>query len=404
MGWNEFVVDVRGLQRLITINILEILELPIFAYHTYYTSKHMYNWMKWLRLLGGWHFIAATAIKPPKAACQFAADDILLYKFCYNIQWIYFTIWEKGKEELSPLQYHFKSLHIISRHYKKSLLRSQIYHGYEELSTDTNYPIWRRQKLPYMKKTRKKKQVCGAACFMAAEIKFSEDVRPSVTPFWQCSCHGIILKFSGSYYHWQTRCPCKSSRSKVKVTEVMTPFSRFWTLAPVWIHIWQWNDAQSLMLIRRGTLLFFKVKCQISGSQARILVQIGRFRTVTPVWIHHWLRSDAQRLKQHRRGALLFFKVICKFSRSCGTKNCQFLPDLRVWGCNSSLTTPMDLKWCIKLEVVYKRCPVVFQGHMSIFKVTRDKKSPILTRIECFRIVTPVWICQWLWNAAQSLM
>ena len=136
--------------------------------------------MKWLRLLGGWHFIAATAIKPPKAACQFAADDILLYKICYNIQWIYFTIWEKGKEELSPLQYHFKSLHIISRHYKKSLLRSQIYHGYEELSTDTNYPIWRRQKLPYMKKTRKKKQVCGAACFMAAEIKFSEDVRPSV--------------------------------------------------------------------------------------------------------------------------------------------------------------------------------------------------------------------------------
>ena len=117
-----------------------------------------------------------------KAACQFAADDILLYKICYNIQWIYFTIWEKGKEELSPLQYHFKSLHIISRHYKKSLLRSQIYHGYEELSTDTNYPIWRRQKLPYMKKTRKKKQVCGAACFMAAEIKFSEDVRLSVRP------------------------------------------------------------------------------------------------------------------------------------------------------------------------------------------------------------------------------
>ena len=68
----------------------------------------------------------------------------------------------------------------ISRHYKKSLLRSQIYHGYEELSTDINYPIWRRQKLPYMKKTRKKKQVCGAACFMAAEIKFSEDVRPWV--------------------------------------------------------------------------------------------------------------------------------------------------------------------------------------------------------------------------------
>ena len=56
---------------------------PFFTYHTYYTSKQMYNWMKWLRLLGGWHSIAATAIKPPKAACQFAADDILLYEFCY---------------------------------------------------------------------------------------------------------------------------------------------------------------------------------------------------------------------------------------------------------------------------------------------------------------------------------
>ena len=158
----------------------------------------MYNWMKWLRLLGGWHFIAATAIKPLKAACQFAADDILLYKICYNIQWIYFTIWEKGKEELSPLQYHFKSLHIISRHYKKSLLRSQIYHGYEELSTDTNYPIWRRQKLPYMKKTRKKKQVCGAACFMAAEIKFSEDVRPTIHGL------GFVYCIQSAWKKWPT--------------------------------------------------------------------------------------------------------------------------------------------------------------------------------------------------------
>ena len=105
----------------------------------------MYNWMKWLQLLGGWHFIAATAIKPPKAACQFAADDILWYEFCYYNPMDLLHHLEKGKEAMSPLQYHVKSLHIISRHYKKSLLRSQIYHGYEELSTDKNYPIWRRQ-------------------------------------------------------------------------------------------------------------------------------------------------------------------------------------------------------------------------------------------------------------------
>ena len=78
----------------------------------------MYNWMKWLRLLGGWHLIAATAIKPAKAACQFAADDILLYEFCYYNPMDLLHHLEKGKEELSPLQYH-----IISRHYKKRLLK-----------------------------------------------------------------------------------------------------------------------------------------------------------------------------------------------------------------------------------------------------------------------------------------
>ena len=46
-----------------------------------------------------------------------------------------------------------------------------------------------------------------------------------------------------SYYQWQKWCPCKRSRSKVKVTEVITQLSRFRTVTPVWIHIWWWNDA-----------------------------------------------------------------------------------------------------------------------------------------------------------------
>ena len=101
-------------------------------------------------------------------------------------------------------------------------------------------------------------------------------VRPFVTPFWQCSCHRIILKFSGVIA--MDRCDVhakgRGQRSKIKITDVMTVFSQFWTLTPVWIHIWRWNDAQSL--------------------------------------------------KQHRRGALLFFKVIRQILRSHGTKNCRF--------------------------------------------------------------------------------
>ena len=71
------------------------------------------------------------------------------------------------------------------------------------------------------------------------------------------------------------------------------------------------------------------------GQKKSTLTQIGRFRTVTLVRIHWWLWNHAQSLKQHRRG-----------------------------------------------------CPIVFQCPTSNFKVTRDNKSPILTRIERFRTAT----------------
>ena len=137
---------------------------------------------------------------------------------------------------------------------------------------------------------------------------------------WQCSCHRIILKFSGviTIDRHDVYAKGQCQRSKVNVTEVMTPYSRIRTITPVWIHIWLWYDAQSFMLLRRGTMLFLKVIHQISRSHLKkssILTQIGHFQTVTPVGIHHWLLNDAQRLKQHRRGVLLFFKVICQFSR-----------------------------------------------------------------------------------------
>ena len=90
----------------------------------------------------------------------------------------------------------------------------------------------------------------------------------SVTPFWLCSHHRIIMKFSEVITKDQGKVHAKGQgqRSKVRVTEVMTKLSRFRTLAPVWIHIWWWNDTYSLMLLRRGALLFLKVIRQISRS------------------------------------------------------------------------------------------------------------------------------------------
>ena len=124
-------------------------------------------------------------------------------------------------------------------------------------------------------------------------------IRPSVCDaFFTMFLSSFHHEFLRSYYDWQKWCPCKRSRSKVKVTEVKTHLSLF-------------------------------------------------------------------------------------------------------LDCNCSLNSHMMMKWCKKLDVAKERCPIVFQGHPPNFKFTRDKKSPILTRIERFRSVTPVSIHRWFWNDAQ---
>ena len=102
----------------------------------------------------------------------------------------------------------------------------------------------------------------------SVRLSVCPSVRPSVTPFSPCSHHRIIMKFSGVITNDKSNVHAKGQgqRSKVKVTEVTTQLNRFRTVTPVWIHIWWWNDAYSLMMLRRGALLFLKVIRQISRS------------------------------------------------------------------------------------------------------------------------------------------
>ena len=109
-----------------------------------------------------------------------------------------------------------------------------------------------------------------AALWMVFSVRLSVclSVCLSVTPFWLCSHHRIIMTFSRVITNDKSDVHAKGQgqRSKVKVTEVNTQLNRFRTVTPVWIHIWWWNDAYSLMMLRRGALLFFKVIRQISRS------------------------------------------------------------------------------------------------------------------------------------------
>ena len=76
-----------------------------------------------------------------------------------------------------------------------------------------------------------------------------------------------------------------------------------------------------------------------------------------------------------------------KFQGHIALKIVEFTPNWAFPDCNSILNSLMAMKCCTKLETAKKRCPIVFQGHPSNFKVTRDKTSPILTQIGRFRTI-----------------
>ena len=196
----------------------------------------------------------------------------------------------------------------------------------------------------------------------------------SVTPFWLCSHHRIVMNFSGVITNDKSDVHAKvqGQRSKVKVTEIITQLSRFRTVTPVLIHQWLWNDTESLRQHREGALLFFNVIRQIWRShwtkKSSILTPIERFRTVALVWIHWWLWNDAESLKQHRRGHTIeevpycfsrssvkvpycFSRSSVKFQGHTGNKIADFDPNWAFPDCNSSFNSPMALKWCTKFNL-----------------------------------------------------
>ena len=145
--------------------------------------------------------------------------------------------------------------------------------------------------------------VCGAACFMAAEIKFSEDVRLSVR------------------------------------------LSHLFDYVPIIVSSWNFQELSHWSRVRSMQ------KVKVKGQGHRGHDPTFRFRTVTPVWIHIWWWNDTYSLMLLRRGALLFFKVIRQISRSHSAKIAEFDPDWAFPDCNSSLNSPMAMKCCTKLEV-----------------------------------------------------
>ena len=80
-----------------------------------------------------------------------------------------------------------------------------------------------------------------------------------------------------------------------------------------------------------------------------------------------------------------FSRSYVKLHSHTALKVVEFDPNWAFPDCNSSFNSPMAMKCCKKLETAKERCPIVFQGHLSNFKVTQYLTSPILTQIGRFR-------------------
>ena len=144
-------------------------------------------------------------------------------------------------------------------------------------------------------------------------------------------------------------------RSRVKVTEVKTQLSGFRTITPVWFHIWWWNDAQSLMLFRRGALLIVNAICQISrsrGSKNRwFRTKFGvsglylQFEFTNGYGIMHKVWSSI------KEEPYCFSRSPLKFQGHRAKTIIDFGPNWDFQDCNSSLNSQIAMKWCSNLEV-----------------------------------------------------
>ena len=180
-----------------------------------------------------------------------------------------------------------------------------------------------------------------------------QSVRLSVTPFSLWSHRRVIMKSLGVItigrcdFHATEEVKCQGHRGQNNCWPdlgVSVPAT------PVYIHRWVRNDAQSLKGFKEVPCCFSKSSVKFQGHtgqiKSTILTRIESFRAATPVAIHRWLRNDAQG-----------------------------------WSCIE------EVPRCFSMS------SIIFQGHTS-------QKMTILTWIERFQSVTPLWIHRWPPNRA----
>ena len=100
-------------------------------------------------------------------------------------------------------------------------------------------------------------------------------------------------------------------------------------------------------------------------KKSLILAQVGHFRPVTQVEFTDGYEIMHQAWSSIEEVPYCFSRSFVKFQGHTGHKIADFDSYWAFPDCNPSLNSPMVFKWCTKLYVVLKRCPIVFWGHPS---------------------------------------
>ena len=92
-----------------------------------------------------------------------------------------------------------------------------------------------------------------------------------------------------------------------------------------------------------------------------------------------------------------FSRSSVKFQGHTALKSAEFDPDWAFLNCNSSLNSPMATKWCTKLQVALKRCPIVFscdQAALWMVQSVRPSVRPSVCLSHLFDYV-PIILSSW---------
>ena len=109
---------------------------------------------------------------------------------------------------------------------------------------------------------------------------------------------------------------------RIHRSAVYSPYKGQWCVALIFSLIYAWI----LGWVNNHEASDLRCHC----AHYDIIVIIIPFWTVTPVLIHRWLWNNAQILKWHKRHGVLFIKVIHQISRSHGLRNWWFWPKLNI--------------------------------------------------------------------------